>query len=246
MVDLGLEKQANPRRRRHKSQSGPTEKEREYLEIIYYLTVRGERVIAAQIARWMGVQPPTVTHVLKEQLGKKKYINRGRQGEISLTPLGREVAEAVVRRHRILECFLLDVLQMPWYLVHEEAVRLEHALSPAMEERIIALVGEAHTCPHGNPIPGASATTHDVTISLNTAESGTLFTIQRVLEEAEENSELLRYLQSNGLLPGHQFAVVDASSTYGVTLRRCNHDITLSPEIASVIRGDVEPISMHF
>ena len=239
MADVAVSKQ-NPRRRRQVGADKPTDKERDYLEVIYYLAQRDEPVIAADLARWLEVQPPTVSHAV-QQLRDKGYIRRDQRGAISLTAEGFELAEDIVRRHRILERFLVDVMNMPWHLLHEEAVRLEHALSPALEERIYELVGNATTCPHGNPIPGTGAT-DEGTVRLDTVDPGTLFTIRRVVEEAEENSDLMRYFQTNELVPGSQFFIPDASQSYGITLRRCNHDITLSMEIAQYLWGECTPI----
>jgi DtxR family Mn-dependent transcriptional regulator len=235
MSESTLSKSAHPRQRRQVGLEGPTTKERDYLEIIYYLTRRGEPVIAARLADWLHLQPPTVSHALQE-MDKKGYIQRDKRYGISLTEEGFGLAEEIVRRHRSLERFLADVVGMPWHLVHEEAVRLEHALSPALEDRIYTLVGDAVTCPHGNPIPGSAATAADA-LRLDTAQVGTLFTIRRIEEQAEEHTDFLRYLESNGLIPGNQFFIPDASPTYGITLRRCNHDITLSREIAAVLWG---------
>ncbi len=240
MVDTATSRSAHPRQRRQVGLDGPTNKERDYLEIIYYLAQRGEPVIAARLADWLNLQPPTVSHALQE-MEKKGYIQRDQRNVISLTPAGFELAQDIVRRHRSLECFLADVVGMPWHLVHEEAVRLEHALSPALEERIYTLVGAATTCPHGNPIPGSGASLSG-TIRLDTAAVGTLFTIRRIEEQAEESTDLLRYLESNGLIPGNQFFIPDASPAYGITLRRCNHDITLSAELATILWGTSTPI----
>lgn len=233
-------KRANLRQRRRVGTDGPTNKERDYLEVIYYLSQREEPIIAAQVARWLNLQPPTVSHALQE-MEKKHYIQRNERGEISLTALGMELAETIVRRHRLLERFLADIVGMPWHMVHEEAVQLEHALSPNLEDRITTLVGNATTCPHGNPIPGSNAAYQGAT-RLDTAPVGSLFTIRRIEEEAEEQTDLLRYLEANRLLPGNQFFIPDASPTYGITLRSCNRDTTLSPEIAAVIWGDVTPL----
>lgn len=239
MNDTAREKLSHPRRRRRRGDAGPTDKEREYLEVIYYLAARNEPVIAARLARWMGVQPPTVTHVV-QQLESKSLITRDGRGEISLTAEGFAFAEAMVRRHRILERFLVDVIKMPWHLIHEEAVRLEHALSPTMEAHIEALVGASATCPHGNPIPG-TGTGYPGSVRLDAAPVGALFTVKRIVEEAEEDSDLMRYMQSNDLVPDMQFLITDASSAYGVTLQRGNQGITVSPEIAGVLWGEVAP-----
>ncbi|NNJ10048.1 metal-dependent transcriptional regulator [Chloroflexales bacterium ZM16-3] len=228
----------HPRKRHLSSGEEPTEKEREYLEVIYYLAARNEPVIAARLARWMGVQPPTVTVILRHLEEKKKLITRSAHGEITFTPEGFALAEAMVRRHRILERFLVDVIGMEWHQIHEEAVRLEHALSPAMEERITALVGDSATCPHGNPIPG-NAEGYEGGTCLIDALAGRGFVIKRIVEEAEENIDLIRYLQSNGMVPGSEFAVGDVSPSFGVTLQRPGQTITVSAEIAGLLWGEI-------
>jgi DtxR family Mn-dependent transcriptional regulator len=222
-------------RRRH-GLAGPTEKMREYLEVIYYLSVRQEPVIGARLAEWMNVTPPTVTNIV-QRMEEQSYISRDGRGEISLTDEGFTLAEAMVKRHRVLERFLVDVMGVPWHMIHEEAVRLEHNLSPLMEERIEALVGKSTTCPHGNPIPG-SGVGYVGTVRLDRADVGAGFVLRRIVEEAEEDSELMRYLQVNGLTPGARFEVADQSPSYGVTLRRDGQTITLSPQIAGSLWGE--------
>jgi DtxR family Mn-dependent transcriptional regulator len=145
----------------------------------------------------------------------------------------------MVRRHRILERFLVDVMGVPWHQIHEEAVRLEHALSPTMEERITSLVGNSTTCPHGNPIPG-NAEGYEGTIRLDQAQVGAEFVIKRIVEEAEEETELIRYLQTNGLIPGALFTISDASPMYGVTLQHQHQTITVPPEVATFLWGEPE------
>lgn len=239
MTESPRAKSSHPRRRHHTGEIGPTEKEREYLEVIYYLAARNEPVIAARLARWMSVQPPTVTHILNQLEDKKQLIVRDARGEITLTPEGFTLAEAMVRRHRILERFLVDVMGMPWHLIHEEAVRLEHALSPTMEAHITSLVGTSTTCPHGNPIPG-NAVGYDGDTRLDSAPPGKNFTLRRIVEEAEEDTELIRYLQSNNLVPGSTFAIADASPSFGVTLQRPGQSITVSSEIAEMLWGEID------
>lgn len=238
MTSSTQNKATSIRRRHLNDDGGPTDKESEYLEVIYYLAARQEPVIAARLAKWMGVQPPTVTHILKQLEDKKKLIVRDTRGEITLTPEGFELAEAMVRRHRILERFLVDVMHVPWDQIHEEAVRLEHALSPLMEARITELVGASETCPHGNPIPG-NCTTYPGDVRLDQAPAGKTFTVRRIVEEAEEDSALMHYVQTNGMIPGSSFVVTDSSS-YGVTLQRGSQSITVTPDMASVLWGTIE------
>lgn len=227
-----------PLRRRQTSTAGePTAKEREYLEVIYYLAARNEPVIAARLARWMKVQPPTVTHIVARLL-EKGFIERNAHGEITLTPTGLKLAEEMVRRHRILERFLVDVMGLPWHLIHEEAVRLEHALSPVMEERIMALVGHATTCPHGNPIPG-QCDVYAGAARLDTTQAGQSFVIRRIAEEAEEETPIVAFLEANGLVPGAEFVIADNIPSIGVTLQRPGLSITVPAHIAELIWGDI-------
>jgi DtxR family Mn-dependent transcriptional regulator len=206
---------------------------REYLEVIYYLSARQEPVISARLAEWMRVTPPTVTDIVA-RMEKKGYITRDGRGEISLTDAGFALAEMMVKRHRRLERFLVDVMGIPWHQIHEEAVRLEPALSSTMEARIEALVGGSTTCPHGNPIPGSGAT-YTGTLRLDQAVPGQVLELRRIVEEAEEDIELMRYLQESGMVPGAQFKITSNSPLYGVSLRRDDQTITLSPQIAAVL-----------
>ncbi|HEX9373091.1 MAG TPA: metal-dependent transcriptional regulator [Roseiflexaceae bacterium] len=235
------EMQKHPNVRRRHGQAGPTEKMREYLEVIYYLSARREPVIGARLAEWMNVTPPTVTNIV-QRMEEQGYITRDSRGEISLTGEGFTLAEAMVKRHRILERFLVDVMGVPWHMIHEEAVRLEHNLSPLIDERIAALVGQSTTCPHGNPIPG-SGVGYAGDVRLDRAEPGMTLVLRRIVEEAEEDSELMRYLQVNGLTPGARFEVTGQSPAYGVTLRRDGQTITLSPQIAGSLWGERAPES---
>jgi DtxR family Mn-dependent transcriptional regulator len=230
---MSYEHSPAPTARRRHDHEGPTDKMREYLEVIYYLSARRERVISARLADWMHVTPPTVTNIVK-RMEDAGYIERDGRGEISLTPEGFVLAETMVKRHRILERFLVDVMGIPWHAIHEEAVRLEPALSPLMEERIATLVGESLTCPHGNPIPGTGAT-YSGNVRLDQAETGVKLQLTRILEEAEEDSDLMRHFQENGIVPGAIFEVGSNLSAYGVTLKRESQSITLSPQIASTL-----------
>jgi DtxR family Mn-dependent transcriptional regulator len=212
---------------------------REYLEVIYYLAARSEPVISARLAEWMQVTPPTVAAIVR-RLEEDAYIMRDPRGEISLTEEGFALAEHMVRRHRILERFLVDIMGLPWHEIHDEAVRLEHALSPNMEARIEALVGHATTCPHGNPIPG-NMTGYVGTVRMDQADVGSRFVLLRIVEEAEENTELIQYFQANGLVPGQVFEVVDRAPAFGITVQREEHVITLAPQVARLLWGEVQP-----
>src|ERR1700741_4515149 len=169
--------------------------EQEYLETLFWLFEAGLPMTGANVARAMQLSPPTV-HEMVGRLERDGYITRGGDKAISFTDAGREHAEAIVRRHRLIERFLTDVLGIPWDEVHEEAERLEHAMSPVLEERMLAAIGDAKTCPHGHPI--------DVGKRLEGApladvEPGATLTILRFENEAED---LLHLLKDTGIEPG--------------------------------------------
>ena len=125
--------------------------EEEYLQIMFWLEEAGLPITGANIARAMQLSPPTV-HEMIGRLERDGYVSRDDDKSLGFTDDGREHAQAIVRRHRLIERFLTDVLGIPWDEVHEEAERLEHAMSPVLEERMLAAIGDATTCPHGHPI----------------------------------------------------------------------------------------------
>ena len=125
--------------------------EEEYLQTIFWLQEAGLPMTGANVARAMQLSAPTV-HEMIGRLERDGYITRGADKALAFTDNGREHAEGIVRRHRLIERFLTDVLGIPWDEVHEEAERLEHAMSPVLEARMLAAIGDAKTCPHGHPI----------------------------------------------------------------------------------------------
>src|ERR1700681_2585910 len=128
--------------------------EEEYLQILFWLQEAGLPMTGANVARAMQLSAPTV-HEMLGRLESDGYITRGADRAIAFTDSGSEHAEGIVRRHRLIERFLTDILGVPWDEVQEEAERLEHAMSPVLEERMLAAIGNAKTCPHGHPIrPG--------------------------------------------------------------------------------------------
>ncbi|NOK59861.1 MAG: metal-dependent transcriptional regulator [Chloroflexi bacterium AL-W] len=215
-----------------------TIRERMYLRVIYHLLQQSEPVIAAHVTRWLNVTASTVTQTL-QQLVARGFINR--KGSITLTATGLALAETMVQQHYILECFLSEIMGMSWHLVHHEALRLEQALSPTLEAHISALVSHATTCPHGNLIPGRNVREQGF-VRLDTVQGQGNFIIRRVAEEAEEQIDLLRYLQGNLLVPGTTVYVLITSSLYGVTLRYGNREISISPDIAMVLWGEYDTL----
>src|SRR6187431_1109151 len=168
--------------------------EQEYLETIFWLYEAGLPMTGANVARAMQLSAPTV-HEMIGRLERDGYVTRGSDKVLAFTETGREHAEGIVRRHRLIERFLTDVLGIPWDEVHEEAERLEHAMSPVLEERMLAAIGDAKTCPHGHPI---AAGTRIDRVPLADVEPGASVTILRFENEAED---LLHYLKASGLEP---------------------------------------------
>src|SRR6185312_5696958 len=166
--------------------------EEEYLQIMFWLEEAGLPINGANIARAMQLSPPTV-HEMIGRLEDDGYVERADDKSLTFTEKGRQEAEAISRRHRLIERFLTDVLGIPWDEVHEEAERLEHAMSPVLEERMLAAIGDAKTCPHGHPIKGG---TRIEGVPLADVQEGAAVRILRFENEAED---LLHYLKDAGL-----------------------------------------------
>ena len=178
----------------------------DYLLNIYTLSQEGRTVIAARLAEALDVAPPTVTATLHRMV-RDGLIEVTPQKEIILTEAGHSRAETMVRRHRLAERLLIDILGVDWADVHEEAHRFEHAISPRVEERILAVLGSPTTCPHGSPIPGSGASPALDAFQLENAKAGDGVVVERISEEAESDRDLLAYFQRSGLLPGREFDV---------------------------------------
>jgi DtxR family Mn-dependent transcriptional regulator len=185
----------------------------EYLETIYNLSMEEELVIGARLAERFQVSAPTVTEMLK-RLVRDGYVEMNNKRHVTLTEAGIQAAEAVLRRHRLTERFLVDMLGMEWHQVHEEACRLEHRISGAVEARVIASLNNPMTCPHGNPIPGLVANPRSYlkdhnAIRLSTLEVGDQASILCISEVVEDEEALIFYLHQKGLTPGTRLTITD-------------------------------------
>jgi DtxR family Mn-dependent transcriptional regulator len=182
----------------------------DYLQVLHYLTRDGYAVIAARLVERLNVTPPTVTATL-QRMERDGLIAHGPRKEILFTVEGRQVAENIVRRHALAERLLTDLLKMPWHESHEEAHGVEHALTPKIEARLLQVLGNPTTCPHGNPIPGLGTLAPDE-FPLDQAQTGDEVVIQRITEEAEVDLQLMKYLQEHGVEPGARMTVREATS----------------------------------
>jgi DtxR family Mn-dependent transcriptional regulator len=183
--------------------------EEEYLQTIFWLQEARLPMTAANVARAMQLSAPTV-HEMVGRLERDGYVIRADDRSLDFTDSGREHAEGIVFRHRLIERFLTDVLGIPWDEVHEEAERLEHAMSPVLEERMLAAIGGAKTCPHGHPMQGTNRIDG---VPLADVEVGAKVTILRFENEAED---LLHYLKDSGVEPGLKGEVSESDADHVV------------------------------
>ncbi len=179
----------------------------EYCECIYELREDDVDVIQARIAERLQVSRPAVSEMMK-RLESEGLITVG--DGIELTKQGHELAERVVRRHRLAERFLTDVLKLPWAEAHHEAGRWEHVMSDSVESAMNELLGEPTTCPHGNPIPGSDYKDPDAE-PLAGVIVGDGFTVRRITEELEFAPGLLEFLEDSAIRPGMSGTVTAAS-----------------------------------
>jgi DtxR family Mn-dependent transcriptional regulator len=204
-----------------------------YLEAIFYIWNEGEAVRSARLADWLSVSRPTVTVALR-RMSRDGMVRLNVRKEIELTAKGRRMAEAIVRRHRIMERWLTDGLGLDWVTADEEAARLEHAVSDVVEKRLYEVLGRPTTCPHGNPIPGYSEAAPDE-VRLTNVQSGARASITRVSEVAEREAPLLlAYLHERRLVPGQEIAVVEVDRVgRTVRVKAGARQVTLSHDTAA-------------
>ncbi|MGO8876897.1 MAG: metal-dependent transcriptional regulator [Acidimicrobiales bacterium] len=181
----------------------------EYLETIGWLAEEGGPVISARLAARLGKAKPSVSEML-ERLVAGGYVERAGR-HILLTEEGQRRALGVIRRHRLAERLLVDVIGLPWRDVHLEAGRFARAFSDELEQRLVALLGDPATCPHGNPIPGSATVTGDAGTQMPLADvaAGQVVRLVRVAQEIEADTASLGYLEDGGFRPGVAAAVLE-------------------------------------
>ncbi|MEX1217651.1 MAG: metal-dependent transcriptional regulator [Acidimicrobiales bacterium] len=186
----------------------------EYCEAIFELREDDVDVIQARIADRLAVSRPAVSEMIRRM--ERADLVEINSGVIRLLPDGLALAETVVRRHRLAERFLTDMLGLSWADAHEEAGRWEHVISPTVEAAMMHALGDPTTCPHGNPIPGTDYQPPS-SVTLDTLQVGQSFTVSRIPEELEFTPGLLSFLESSSLLPGHS-GIVTALEGDGRTI----------------------------
>ncbi|MFY9663962.1 MAG: metal-dependent transcriptional regulator [Candidatus Cybelea sp.] len=204
-----------------------------YMKAIYRLEREGPGVTTSALATELGVAPASVSGMLKK-LVNDGFVEHEVRGDIQLTRTGLEVAVGVVRRNRLAERLLTDVLGMAWDEVYAEACILEHAITPRVEERLVAALGNPQTCPHGHPIPPSDLTEPvRVGIPLAQVDTGSEVTVSGVTEQMPE---ILRYLGQVGVRPGVRLRVVEKAPLGGpVTIDVDGERHAISLELARMV-----------
>jgi DtxR family Mn-dependent transcriptional regulator len=204
-----------------------------YMKAIYRLEREGPGVTTSALATELGVAPASVSGMLKK-LVNDGFVEHEVRGDIKLTQKGLEVAVGVVRRNRLAERLLTDVLGMTWDEVYAEACILEHAITPRVEERLVVALGDPQTCPHGHPIPPTDLTEPvRVGVPLAQVDAGESVTVSGV---SEQMPEILRYLGQVGIRPGIALRVVDKAPLGGpLTIEIDGKHHAISLELARTV-----------
>ncbi|MGH9156219.1 MAG: metal-dependent transcriptional regulator [Acidimicrobiales bacterium] len=202
----------------------------EYLEAIHELEEEGTVCIQARLAERVGHSAPSVSEMVRRLKHDGYVVVEDRS--VMLTDKGRVRAESVVRKHRLAERLLTDVIGLPWHKAHVEACRWEHVISDEVEARLVTLLNNPTTCPHGNPIPGTDGHLVDQ-VALSGAKPGDHVRLERVTEQVEIDMDSLTYLSVHGFVPGAD-ALVRAKAPDGtLTLEVGTVTIALGPALAS-------------
>jgi len=204
----------------------------QYLETILELEESGIVPLRARIVERLGVSAPAVSETVK-RLEREGYLTLDDERLMHLTDTGRAYATSVLRRHRLAELLLVDVLKVPWSQVHEEACRLEHAISDNLEEHLVRLLGDPGACPHGNPIPGSANLVDPGPLQPLAAISvGAHCVVRRIDEHLQTQIEHMRHLESARLLPGREL-IVTANGPTALELDVDGTAVSLARSVAS-------------
>ena len=216
--------------------SALSESIQDYLKTIFTLRMNSDRVTTNAIAASLDVAAASVTGMLKKLAGMNLVEYERYQG-VRLTPAGEKIALEVIRHHRLIELYLTEAMGYSWDRVHDEAERMEHAISEEFEERMAQLLGDPKFDPHGNPIP-----TKDGNIAsfsrrrLSQVSSGETVRIERI---QNEDPALLRRVAALGLMPGADLTVVRQSASNG------SGSVTVLLKTFAPDEGDGRPLRLE-
>lgn len=206
----------------------------EYSETVYELAEDGVEVIQARIAERLEVSRPAVSEMIR-RMQREGLVSVDDDAHISLTDEGQEIATTVVRRHRLAERFLTDILKLNWAVAHHEAGRWEHVISPVVERAMMDVLDDPNTCPHGNPIPGTDYVAPADAMPLAEVGATGAFTVERIPEELEFEPGQLEFLEQSGLMPGRAGEVMSVAPDGTATVRMTEGTVGVSAYTAQRI-----------
>ena len=197
------------------------------------LTVLADHLKTLPIDEGLGTSLPSVGGMIR-RLARERLVETTADKEVILTSKGRKSAESIVRRHRLAECLVVDLLGIDLHLAHIEAHRLEHAISSYLEQKIVEALNQPSTCPFGHPIPGSGYTPNRQSKALDRAKQGEKLVIDSV---PEDDQALLTYFVEQNLVPGREVDVKETARTRGVMTLDCGGDeLVFSYDVAAKIR----------
>jgi DtxR family transcriptional regulator, Mn-dependent transcriptional regulator len=204
----------------------------DYLKAILEAESEGETVISATLAHWLSVSPPAVTMAVRRL--KKDGLVRVQDGEVRLTSAGRKIARKLTLRHHLIERMLSEMFGMEWYKVHDEAERLEHAVSPDFEAKLLSKLGQGGACPHGNlsELESPASRRRRGLLLLSEAEAGKNYRVSGIYER---DRHLLEFLEARGIRPGAKLGLAERNYDKTLSIRTAAGAVVLGPPAAAKI-----------
>ena len=205
----------------------------DYLKAILEAESEGETVISATLAHWLSVSPPAVTMALR-RLKKDGLVRVQTDGHVGLTQAGRKIARKLTLRHHLIERMLSEMFGMEWYKVHDEAERLEHAVSLDFEAKLLAKLGRGGACPHGNlsELESPGSRRRRGLLLLSQSEAGKRYRVSGIYER---DRHLLEFLDARGIRPGAELGVVERNYDKTLSIRTTAGPIVLGGAAADKI-----------
>jgi len=210
-----------------------TRSKEDYLKAILEAESEGETVISATLAHWLKVSPPAVTMAVR-RLKKDGLVRVNNDGRVRLTAAGKKIARKLTERHHLIERMLTEIFDMDWYRVHDEAERLEHAVSPDFEARLVAKLGRGRPCPHGNlsELESPASRRRRGLALLSEAEAGKSYTVSGIYER---DRDLLEFLEARGIRPGAKVSLIERNYDKTLSIKTAAGTLTLGRSAAERI-----------